>query len=206
MSKDLIILVADKNMEFTLKGLFSRPQALGIKSVEMDIFVHPDRDPGCLRQGDTFLKPFADQYRYGLVMLDREGCGRERNSRKELENGLETRLGRAGWNDRAKAVIFDPELEIWVWSDSPHVAQVLGWSGRQPDLKTWLISQKLLEAGKPKPKRPKEAVEEALRVVREPRSSSLYQKLAQKVSFERCTDPSFLKFKTTLQQWFADQG
>jgi len=31
--KDLIVLVADKNMEFGLRGLLSRPEALGIRKL-----------------------------------------------------------------------------------------------------------------------------------------------------------------------------
>ncbi|MEN8217380.1 MAG: hypothetical protein ABFS56_13640 [Pseudomonadota bacterium] len=34
------------------------------------------------------------------------------------------------WNIPSKA----DELEIWVWSDSPHVAEILGWKNKQPDL------------------------------------------------------------------------
>lgn len=39
--KDLIVLVADKDMEHALKGLLARPAALGIRSVNADILVHP---------------------------------------------------------------------------------------------------------------------------------------------------------------------
>jgi len=49
-------------------------------------------------------------------------------------------------------------------------------------------------------------MEAALRVVRKPRSSVLYQRLAQKISFGRCTDEAFHKFKTTLQNWFSPVG
>ena len=35
--KDLVILVADKSMEQTLKGVIARPEALGIRPVTFDI-------------------------------------------------------------------------------------------------------------------------------------------------------------------------
>ena len=35
--KDLVVLAADKDMEYALKGLLSRPQALGIRKIEVDI-------------------------------------------------------------------------------------------------------------------------------------------------------------------------
>ena len=35
--KALVVVVADKSMQQTLEGLLARPQALGIRQVEMDI-------------------------------------------------------------------------------------------------------------------------------------------------------------------------
>ena len=43
--KDLVVLVADKDMEHALKGLLGRPRALGIREIEADIRVHPRHDP-----------------------------------------------------------------------------------------------------------------------------------------------------------------
>jgi hypothetical protein len=201
--KDLIILVADKNTEFTLKGLLSRSQALKIRALEFDIFVHPEHDPGCLLKSDDFLRAFIASYRYGMVLFDREGCGREGLIREELEEYIETRLSNSGWNTRAAAIVLDPELETWVWSDSPHVDVVLGWERKVPNLRTWLKQQQFLTSEQVKPERPKETMERALLIARKPRSSALYFHLAQRVSFERCSDPAFLKLKSVLQNWFA---
>lgn len=71
------------------------------------------------------------------------------------------------------------ELEIWVWSDSPHVAAVLGWAGRQPDLMTWLINKGMFDPQKTKPDRPKEAMVLALREARKSRSSAIFLQLAE---------------------------
>ncbi|NJL28558.1 MAG: hypothetical protein HC897_12045 [Thermoanaerobaculia bacterium] len=99
--------------------------------------------------------------------------------------------------------MLDPELEAWLWSDSPHVDSVLGWKDRNPTLRAWLAEQGFLVEGAAKPSQPKEAVEKALRVVRKPRSSALYRQLAERVSFERCTDPAFARFKDVLRGWFG---
>lgn len=204
MQKDLVILAADKNIEFTIRGLFSRPQALKIRSLEFDIFVHPEHDPGCFKKSDDFLRPFANSYQYGVVVFDKEGCGREKASRKDLEIEIEERLSKTGWNTRARAIVLDPELEVWVWSDSPQVDIVLGWDGKEPDLRTWLENEGRLKAHAAKPSRPKEALEAALRKVSKARSSARYAQLAQQVSFERCSDPAFLKLKAVLQSWFSE--
>ncbi|MBM4091994.1 MAG: hypothetical protein FJ276_21565, partial [Planctomycetes bacterium] len=136
--KDLIALVADGQMEFTLRGLLTRGRSLLFRQITADIYVHPGKDPGCLRRGHEFLRPFSRQYSHALVMHDREGCGREESSRETLEAEMESRLNGSGWRNRCAAIVIDPELEVWVWSDSPEVAQVLGWGGDEPPLADWL--------------------------------------------------------------------
>ncbi len=155
-----------------------------------------------MRQSHTFLQSFIGQYRYALVLLDHEGCGREETDRLELETELEGRLAEAGWRGRAAAVVIAPELEIWVWSDSPHVDRVLGWREEGRPLRDWLVQRGYLMPGQVKPSRPKEAVEEILRTVRLPRSSSLYNQLARTVSLEKCVDPAFAKLRRCLSEWF----
>lgn len=202
---DLIVLVADKDMELTVSGLLARPQALAMRRVEFDIYRHPQRDPGCRLRSADFLRSFSRQYAHALVMFDRDGCGGGKALRQELESTVEERLGGAGWRDRAVAIVVDPELENWVWSDSPEVAQVLGWEAAVTTLRTWLENEGFRDPGEAKPRRPKEAMEHALRHVRRPRSSSLFFELARSVSVRRCTDPAFEKFKHTMQEWFPSE-
>jgi hypothetical protein len=96
-AKDLAVLIADKNMEGAIRGLLSRPQALGLRDISCDLYVHPDRDPGCLRRGHDFLQPFTHRYAHGLVVFDREGSGQEAVSRADLEQQVEQRLSSSGW-------------------------------------------------------------------------------------------------------------
>ena len=200
--KDLVVLVADKNMEFAVKGLLGRPEALGIRKINHDILVHPLRDPGCFLQGPEFLRPFVNVYSRSIVMLDKEGSGRELDGREDLESDIEGRLSRSGWNDRAAAIVIEPELEAWVWSDSPHVGLALGWEGRRPKLRSWLKERGLITGGEAKPYKPKEALELVLMTACKPRSASIYFQLSQSVSFTNCEDEAFKKLRTKLQQWF----
>jgi hypothetical protein len=201
--KDLVILVADKNTEFTLKGLLSRrTHSLRVRPMTFDIFVHIERDPGCLRRAHDFLRPYAQRYRHALVVFDREGCGQEDKERGSLERQVEEQLKQSGWNERAAVVVLDPELEVWVWSDSPHVETALGWSNREPGLRPWLARSNLWGEADAKPQDPKKAVEESLRVAGKPRSSTLYQELASSVGFESCTDAAFQKLRKVLAAWF----
>ena len=201
---DLVILAADKDMEHAVLGLLSRPPALGIRAISYDVFVHPEHDPGCALRGVTFLSNFAEQYRHGLLLFDHEGSGRESASVRELRESLNEEFANSAWGDRAKAIVLDPELEAWVWSDSPHVDDVTGWRRRQPGLRRWLVEAGWTAEPVGKPARPKEAFQSALRVARTARSSSLYRRLAESVSVERCTDSSFQEFKNILQYWFSE--
>jgi hypothetical protein len=137
-----------------------------------------------------------------LVVLDHEGSGQENLAPDEVATNLRDRLGRMGWDDRAEAVVIVPELEAWVWSESPVVDEVMGWRGSQPTLREWLRLSALLGPAEVKPRRPKEAMEAALRAKRVQRSSALYRTLAEKVSLGRCEDPSFLRLKEILLRWF----
>lgn len=202
-TKGLVVLVADKNIEFVIKGLATRNRSLRVRQFSLDVYVHPERDPGCLLKGDTFLRQFVGRHSHALVIFDREGCGREQLSREDLESHVETRLVTVGWTrDRSAALVLDPELEIWVWSGSTHVDNVLGWKGRTPSLKSWLQSNNWTAGNEIKPAQPRPALDEALRLAGKPRSSAIYLQLAQKVSLERCSDPSFLKLKSLFRQWF----
>lgn len=135
--------------------------------------------------------------------MDREGCGNEGLMREELEQQFEHKLSLSGWKERAAAVVLDPELEIWVWSDSPHVAEVLGWTDSDLSLHDWLIQKGFLQPGRFKPERPKEAMESALQQAKKQHSSVLFHRLAQRVSMDRCADPAFLKLKEKLREWFS---
>lgn len=202
--RDLLIVVADRNMEAAVAGILSRPQALRIRPISFDIRAHPHRDSGCCYEGLEFLSVFRDRYQRAVLVFDREGSGREAERPEDVERDLETQLAAAGWQDRAAVLVLDPELESWVWSDSPHVASELGWTAGMRDLRVWLEGHGFWRVAAAKPTRPKEAMEAVLRYNKKQRSSSVFRRLAEKVSFKRCTDRSFLKLTGCLQRWFGD--
>jgi hypothetical protein len=201
--KDLVVLTADKNAQYAIRGILARHLAINIRPVEAELFVHPEKDPGILLRAHEFLRSFTNKYNHAIVVMDREGCGQDDQERSSLERKIQTNLQISGWDDRAIAIVIDPELDIWVWSDSPHVERILGWEDRQPNLRSWLLQNDFFQTDRLKPARPKEALESALRQVRKPRSSAIYEELAKNVSTERCTDPAFTKLRDILRQWFS---
>jgi hypothetical protein len=200
---DLVVLVPGKDERETLDGLLSaRRESLGIPRVRYQILVHPRRDPGCFHEGPAVLQPYCHRARHALVLLDFEGCGQEERSVTEVSEDLKSRLSRSGWEDRAEVVVINPELEVWLWSDSPRVDAELGWSGRDLPLREWLTLKGWWRSGDPKPARPKEALEKVLREVCLPRSAAIYGRLARRVSLERCGDLSFAQLLMIFRTWF----
>ncbi len=195
----------DKNTECIIKALLSRYQAFSIRKVTSDVFTHMERDPGCYLKADSFLRTFTRTHRYALALFDREGCGQEHYSRDELGKEVQIRLNNSGWGDRCASIVFDPEIEVWIWSNSPHLERILGWTGRSSGVFSWLRSRGFLRENQSKPERPKEALESVLRTVRKPRSSATYFEVAKTVAFQNCIDPSFLKLKHILQTWFPGE-
>ncbi len=200
--KDLLVLVPGKDERACMASLLGRPQALAIRPITWDIEQDDQRDPGCCHRGHEYLRTAIRLYAHALLIFDREGCGLEQQTREELERQVEARLASSGWGDRAAVVVIDPELEMWVWSNSPHVSNALGWRDQPTGLREWLTDEGLLRNEQVKPDRPKEAMEHVLRRTHRPRSSQIYKDLAQRVSLERCTDPAFLKLRQVLMRWF----
>jgi hypothetical protein len=201
--KDLIILVADRNIKFTFDGILQRHISLNIREIYYDIFIHNNRDPGVYNRAAEFLRPFINKYSHSLVILDKEGSGQEGKStektRKEIKEGLECN----GWDERAEVIVIEPELEIWAWTDSIHMAQAIGW----PDyiqLKNFIVNKGFWPEHMNKPLHPKEAFELALREKKIPRSSSIYKKIADKVSLSRCEDRAFNQLLNILHKWFGN--
>jgi hypothetical protein len=201
-TRELVVLVADKDMEEAIKGLLGRPQALGIRPVQYDIFVYPRRDPGIVNEAQDFLRSFTQSHEHALVLFDHEGCGRDETAPSVLENQIEEALARTGWADRSRVIVLVPELEAWVWSQSPHVPRCLGWAGQQPPLRQWLAETGRWPPDAPKPPRPKEAYLDALRYARKAQSSAIYGELARSVSLQGHSDAAFLRFTTTVRAWF----
>jgi hypothetical protein len=205
MPTDLVVLAADKNTEYGLRGLLARHRSLGIRAISVQTYVHPNHDPGCAQKSHEFLHPFCEDYARAIVVFDHDGCGREHRTPIELEEDVRQQLAANGWGNRAAAIVIDPELESWVFAASPHVETCIGWSNGVR-AKAWLHQQGFWPADAIKPPDPKAALEAALRKLKRPRSSSIYKCLAESVGLNSCVDPAFARLKGILQPWFPPVG
>lgn len=207
VGRDLIVVVPDDHFRTTVVSLLThRRRSLRIGHVDFAVAVLRTRDPGCLRTSPEFLRRYLPTHRHALVIFDRSGCGQDTLSSGQLEAQVEAGLARSGWEGRAAAIVLDPELEAWVWSDSPKVAEALGWSERRPSLRDWLQATGLWPRGEPKPPDPKNALARALEAVDIPVSARIFAQLARSVGVTKCTDRAFLRLCEILQRWFPAQG
>ena len=203
---DLVILVPDGDMEAAVRTLLQRPEALEIRPINIEIHRHVQRDPGCRMDGHNLLRLWLNQARYALILLDHEGSGAESISREALEEQIEGRLSANGWQNRCAAVAISPELENWAWIPSTVLDDILGWANIC-ELKTWVKNKtRFWRSGLPKPERPKEALDAALKEARKRHSPTVFEDIAKNAPVEQCVDASFLKLKGVLQQWFQESG
>ena len=200
---DLVVLVADTDAEWTVRTLLEhRYHALGIRTIAFKVFRHPQRDAGVFLHAHEFLRDYVGQASHAMVLLDLEGSGRETLLPSEMEAQIEDKLSRNGWApEQIAAIVLEPELEIWVWAPSPHVAEVVGLEAAALQH----ILEQTPRRAHGKPQRPKETLLRALHQSKRPFSARLFQELAQRVSL-RCSERSFVKFRDTLQRWFPPEG
>jgi len=198
--QDLVLLVADKNIQFALSGALHRPKAIGIRSIEFVFLVHPGRDGGTRKSGPEILNLDARRFRHALLVLDLEGSGTECSEAVTLEQQLDERLT-ATWQGRAKSIVIEPEADIWLWGSDNSMQQILRWSDSR-SIRTWLQGKGFDFTSEGKPKRPKEAFEEVVRECQIPRSSSLYSEITGKLSLSGCTDAAWQRLSGKLRVWF----
>ena len=201
--KDLVVLVADGHQEQTVATLLAkRYPSLGIRDINFDIYTHSNSDPGVFHEAGDFLSISAQRYQHALVVIDAEWSGSPENA-EEIETKIQNDLNRKGWEGRSAVIVINPELEIWVWSTSPHVPRLFGTDWEM--IKDLAHQTGCWQAGAIKPSRPKDLLDKVLHRTRRPRSSALYRQLAGTVGLRGCQDSSFLRFREILQEWFPDK-
>jgi len=201
MKGDLVVVVADGGIEQAIRGMLTRPPALGIRPLKgLEFPKLKELDAGTYTRGHELAALYKDTHEHALIVFDLEWEGRPSDDPAFLERNVEDGL-KAVWGARGRCVVIDPELEVWVWSDSPHVATGLGWGG-MPALRQWLETKGLWNAADAKPDDPKGAYLAAIEAKKVQKSNANFRALAETVSFSRCHDRSFQRLGKILRGWF----
>lgn len=202
--KDLVIVVADKNAHFALKGALQRPEALHIRPIEYEFRLHPGRDGGARTSGPETLVLERSRFSHGLLMFDLEGSGAEATDPLVLEQELDSRISQY-WGQQGKAIVIAPEVDAWVWGADNVLKEVLDWP-LPGSIRDWLGGREFAFCANGKPLRPKEALEALVPIHKQPRSSALYEQITSRVSLARCQDAAFVRLRDRLRTWFPRQG
>ena len=202
--RDLVVLTADGTMVTVLRAFFSRKRwdlALGCGQFrirpEADIFHNPlHKDGGVYRNAHELLRPFLATHNHAMVLLDQQ-FGAERPAH-EVRGHISNKLSQNGWADRHEVVVIDPELEVWLWQDNPHLERVLAVSSGT--LRQQLETSGNWPPGQAKPNAPKETLQGLIKSPLKPKVA--YSRIAKVVSLKGCSDPSFGLFIAALRRWF----
>ncbi|HDH96343.1 MAG TPA: hypothetical protein ENF73_01285, partial [Proteobacteria bacterium] len=131
---DLVVLCADLCQQKVIEVLLGkRAKSLGIRKIKFDIIKAPLGDSDVRAHWETYLQPYYRVARHCLVIFDWEGCGVEQQAaeparlEEELEECINAKAARAGRTNWASVIAIQPELEIWAWTNSPHVPRALGF-------------------------------------------------------------------------------
>ena len=209
--RDCFFLVADKDMRFALKGLFERREvyrSIGCApfpfSVTADCLVAGNHDPDIYRKSPGYTRPIQRSHRHLVVMLDSHWGGSP--GADAISERISDDLQRSGWPaDRFAVIVIAPELEVWMWQDRPQVADALAFNSDRfgkPTLRAWLGERGLWLPEENKPREPKRAFNETLARASRPRSATIYEKIASRVTLQHCTDPAFNTLCDALRRWF----
>ena len=211
--RDLLFYVADGNMKEAIRGFMERDalqQRVGCGPIDFDArrdikVAKGQNDPGVYTRGAELLRPFSGEYRHAVVIVDEEWEGSP--GAAAIRGRVDGHLRAVGWDASGLALVVCPEADVWLWTDTDHTAQALGWAS-WTELSAALRQAEWLADGEVKPVRPKEAAEWALFEGPQDikRSSALYRRVTSKVSTRRCTDGSVEALLATLQTWFPAEA
>jgi hypothetical protein len=205
MTRELIILVADGTMAAVFRAFFERRFHHSLACAPFDFnptsdIVHDplNTDGGVHRRCHEILRPYLNTHRRALVVLDQQ-FGGERPA-EEVRGDIEHQLNANGWTGRAAAAVIDPELEVLLWQDNPHVERALRYTG--PSLRQFLAQDGRWPGGAAKPPAPKEVIQALIRTNRAGPPMVVYSQIARAVSTVGCVDPAFHCVRDALRAWF----
>lgn len=210
--RDCIFLTADKHIEAMVTGFLGRQGAfrsLGCRAFLFDrgrdvlLAAGGISDPGVYTKGHELLRRAQRTHMHAVAILDAEWQGAP--PPRQIMCDIEQNLVQTGWRpENVCAIAIDPEVEAWVWSDSPHVAKALGWDD-MTELKEFLRTKGLWAPDEAKPVHPKEAAQSALATAGKTISSARYGRIAGQVGIAACQDPALLRLASILRKWFPSE-
>ena len=209
--RDCVFFVADKTMRETFLGFLGRADRsaqLGCGQFDFDpdedlFFAAGQNDPGLWKRADELVRPFHNTHHKVVVVLDCEWDGSP--GQASIRDAISHQLLESGWAaDRFAVIAIDPELDEWIWQDSPILENVLRHQGATT-LRAILATRNLWPLGQAKPPEPKNVFNQIRQENGVKKSSSVFRRIAAEVPIAACVDPEFKRLVATLQTWFPPE-
>lgn len=206
--RDCVFFVADKTMRETFLGFLGREDRgnqLGCGAFEFDpgedlFFAAGQNDPGLWTRANELVRPFLTTHHKAVVALDCAWNGSP--GQAAILECISQQLQDSGWDtNRFVVIAINPELEEWIWQDSPILEKELRHSG-PASLRLSLAERGLWPANQSKPPSPKEVFLQIQEENRVKKSSAVFKRIAAAVPIAACTDPEFKRLIAQLQAWF----
>lgn len=200
------MIVAGRKDEVVLKAVLKRWQELGIRPIIFEIN-RRGSDSIVVREGAMQARIRAREFKHFLCLWDHKDSGKGNEPPSQVQDELQEHLNRRRLQNREKALVIDPELEIWLWQDKKAIARVLGISQKQLArcLNRWQSAnfpKRTLE--QILSKFPKEALEEVCQEAREKLTAALYQRIAHTADLSLwASEQGFQQLCQTLLNWFS---
>jgi len=107
------------------------------------------------------------------------------------------------WGDDAEVIVIAPELEVWAFVASDHLATALRWPDKSGPLREWLARRDAWPAERAKPPDPKAALADCARQGHVRINPQWFGEFAgSPVGLSKCIDRAFLKLGAALRRWF----
>ena len=212
--RDIVFLVADGQMEETVKGFFENPayeRRLECKRFEFDarqdLLNHPGKDPGVYSGAHKFLKLYLHTHQHAVVMLDFDFNDNLQNKDyDELCKEINENMVSVGWpEDRFFVMAINPELEVLMWQQNTQgIELIIDYPGQQGSLRKWLGDCNLWPNDAPKPPDPKAAIDKVRSQSwgQMKTRSQIFKHIAKNVSFRDCQDQAFVGLWRQFQAWY----
>lgn len=189
-----------------MQALLNRVHGLGIRHVtfEFDLRFNTVRT-----QGPNIARERRRRFPYVICLWDHRGSGQEHKPASQVQGKVQAHLNGNTLKGCSKAIVIDPELEIWLWQDWTAIAVALKVEEKQ--LAKWLKNyqqrqfpthsvQELVQ------RFPQEALEAVVQQAGEKPDSALYGRIADAANFELWSkEPSFRQLRRTLRRWFPQR-
>ncbi|MGH3586816.1 MAG: methylation-associated defense system protein MAD4 [Pseudonocardia sp.] len=213
--RDVVFVVADATMQQILQGFLGRDgfhHRIGCGDFAVDarqnrdVFVAAGQnDPGLYARADELVRPHLATHRRAVVMLDADWDGSP--GAAAIRTHVSALLART-WPDAGDTtvVVLEPEIEAWFWQPhSPHVAAAMHYTDERP-YREVLERAGHWPADRPKPPRPKEALEYLHARHGTDFSPAVLRRAAERISVRQCQDPAFILLCETLRRWFPTES